>query len=470
MDNYNNLNVNEDTSAKDTNVIAQTKSLKKNNTRLMLLALILGVALIAFVVLYAISMSRQTQLKIDLENIYQKNFNELVDNVNNSEIKLSKVLVSDYNSYAKKMLNEISKNTSMASNNLSSLPVSINGIDETIKFINQVSGYTQSLANKMEKGESLSEEDITTLTELKGAFDDLKNNINKLSKDIYSGNIYSESNKLDGDYNNFTIKLQNIKAGDVDYPTMIYDGPFSDSTINKEIKNMTKSVVSKEVALEKLQNIFKNIASSNFEFLGETNGKFKTYDYELLTNEDHSIYVQVTQNGAELLTMSCADGNSKQNYTIDDAKDIAKNFTKLAGIDSMECVWSDVVSGDAYINLAPIKDGIILYPDLIKVKVDLYSGNVVGYEASSYFTNHTSRQLDKAQISKQVAESKVPNIYSKEQTRLVLAPLDYNREVLCYETTCTKDGDTYYVYVNAISGIVENILKTVETDNGNLLL
>ena len=227
-----------------------SKQTKRSSLWLGLSLAIISAILVAFIVLYSISMSRQTQLKIDLENIYQKNFNELVDNVNNSEIKLSKVLASDYNSYAKKMLNEISKNTNSASNNLSSLPVSINGIDDTIKFINQVSGYTQSLANKLEKGEQLSSEDIQTLSELKTAFTDLKNNINKLANDIYNGNIYKESSKLDGDYNNFTVKLQNMKAGDVDYPTMIYDGPFSDSTLNKQIKNLSKPVVSKEVALE----------------------------------------------------------------------------------------------------------------------------------------------------------------------------------------------------------------------------
>ena len=447
-----------------------SKQTKRSSLWLGLSLAIISAILIAFIVLYSISMSRQTQLKIDLENIYQKNFNELVDNVNNSEIKLSKVLASDYNSYAKKMLNEISKNTNSASNNLSSLPVSINGIDDTIKFINQVSGYTQSLANKLEKGEQLSSEDIQTLSELKTAFTDLKNNINKLANDIYNGNIYKESSKLDGDYNNFTVKLQNMKAGDVDYPTMIYDGPFSDSTLNKQIKNLSKPVVSKEVALEKLQNVFKSIAKTNFEFLGETNGKFQTYDYELLNNDNNSIYVQVTKNGAELLSISCADNRNALNYSIEQAKEIAKDFTKLAGIDSMQCVWSDIISNDAYINLAPIVNGIILYPDLIKVKVDLSSGEVIGYEASSYFTNHTARQIEKAQISKAIAESKVPQIYQKEETRLVLAPLDYNREVLCYETKCNKDGETYYIYVNAISGVVENILKIIETDNGNLLL
>ena len=94
--------------------------------------------------------------------MYQQNFNELVDNVNNTEIKLSKIIVSD-SAYLKKMLNEVSKNSAQASTSLSSLPVSINGIDETIKFINQVSGYTQSLANKLEKGESLTDAEVQTL-------------------------------------------------------------------------------------------------------------------------------------------------------------------------------------------------------------------------------------------------------------------------------------------------------------------
>ena len=128
-------------------------------------------------------------MKVELDNIYQRNFNELVDNVNNSQVKLSKVCVSDYDSYAKKMLNEISKNTTCASINLSALPVSINGIDDTIKFVNQVSGYTQTIANKLDKGESLTSSEITTLEQLKDAFASLKNELNKLIMQVNSGDI-----------------------------------------------------------------------------------------------------------------------------------------------------------------------------------------------------------------------------------------------------------------------------------------
>ena len=446
-----------------------TQKLKKSRTALIVAVCILSVLLATFVALYAMSQNKQNSLKIDLENIYQRNFSELVDNVNNTNVKLSKVLASNYNSYAKKMLNEISKNTAQASTNLSSLPVSINGIDQTIKFINQVSGFTQSIATKIDKGEEVTTQDIKTLEEIKVSFDELMQNINELSKDIYNGNIYKDSAKLDGDYNNFTVKLQNVKAGDVEYPTMIYDGPFSDSTLNKSIKNLNGTIISKDVAKQSLNVIFKNVPNSNFEYLGETNGKFETYDFEI-SNNDNSIYVQVTKKGAKLLTMSCADSNNEQNYSMEQAIEIAQNFAKSTGILDTKCVWKDIISNDAYINLSPVQNGVILYPDLVKVKVDLFSGNVVGFEASSYYINHTKRDLSSPSINSEQAQQKVPQGYLIKTSKLCIAPLEYNREVLCYEIMCIKNGETYYIYINANSGEIENILKTVETDNGNLLL
>ena len=446
------------------------RKFKKTNTVLIVVLSIISALLIAFVIMYSISMSKQTQMKVELDNIYQRNFNELVDNVNNSQVKLSKVCVSDYDNYAKKMLNEISKNTTCAAINLSVLPLSINGIDDTIKFINQVSGYTQTLANKLDKGQSLTASEIATLEQLLGAFENLKNELNKLIAQVNNGDIYKDSLKLNGDYNNFTIKLQSVKAGDVEYPTMIYDGPFSDSVINQKIKNMNFEKVSKDVAKQSVLNILKDKSPSECEYLSETLGRFETYDFKIVDKNDASIYVQVTKNGAKLLTMSASDFDSTINYTISQAKEIAINFAKSAGVDNVECVWSDIVGGDAYINLAPVKNGIILYPDLVKVKVDLSTGGVVGYEASSYYTNHTQRSLPNASISQSQAELLVPKSLTKKSVHLVLAPLEYNREVLCYEIMCTKDDGTYYLYVNATTGELENILKVVETDNGNLMI
>ena len=154
--------------------------------------------------------------------------------------------------------------------------------------------------------------------------------------------------------------------------------------------------------------LFKNASNEAVEYLGETGGKFQTYDYKVNLQNGDTLYVQMTKNGAELLTVSGTNDSSAKNISTTDAINVAKQFVKSAGIDNMECVWSDVVSNDAYINLAPIVNNTIIYPDLIKVKVDLATGNVLGYEATSFFTNHSERNVENSTISDDDAKQLVP--------------------------------------------------------------
>ena len=94
----------------------------------------------------------------------------------------------------------------------------------------------------------------------------------------------------------------------------------------------------------------------------------------------------------------------------------------------------------------------------------------MGYAASAFYTNHTSRNIGAASYDKSSADSKIPEGYNVEMSRLCLAPLDYGLEKLCYEYKCNKKDNTYYIYINAQTGVTENILRVVETTNGNKLM
>ena len=100
----------------------------------------------------------------------------------------------------------------------------------------------------------------------------------------------------------------------------------------------------------------------------------------------------------------------------------------------------------------------------------MVSGTVVGYDATSYFTNHTARTLSKGSLSLADAKEKVPSKFTIENARYVISPLDYNREVVCVEVEATGEGSTYYFYYNASDGSLENVLKVIETDDGSLLM
>ena len=508
---------------------------KPRNLGLVVAVWVLSGVLLASLIFNAISLQNVTNMALSLEDIYQKNFYDLVDNINNTETKLAKTLSSTDEDYQAKMLEQISKNASMAQENLNNLPYSINGLDESISFVNQVAGYTEVLSKNLMKGETITSSQHKELENIYDSVLDMKDSLNQMSKDMWNGySILKSSNSLNGDYNNFTNDMKSIKPEGVEYPVLIYDGPFSDSQVKKEIKGLKGASVDAGTAKVRLLEILSDYTDEMVKLENETNGNFDTYNFNIQAkenNKDVIAFVQMTKVGANLLTLSAYNANKDENesyenfksrnlgsnklnkqnakqnkqnseeitqseivknqgnnkdvkennisqnnsyksqkLSLKNAEAIALDFAKKNKLENMKVVWSDTVSGNAFINMAPVQNGIILYPDLVKVKIDLYNGLVLGYEATSYYTNHTNRNLEKGSVSVDTARNKIGDKYVISQERMALIPLDYGREVLCHEFVCKYGGDDYYFYINTSTGKEENILKVIQTDNGNLLM
>lgn len=404
-----------------------------------------------------------------LEGVYQKSFYDLVDNVNNAEINLSKVLASSGDAYTKKMLTKVSDNASDAQVNFASLPLSQNSLDDIAALLNQVAGYTQTLNEKLASGQELTSSEIETLGKIHTYLVEIKSELNDFAIKIRQGYRIIDEGIDESGENNFTISMSKMKSVDVDYPTMIYDGPFSDSVTNVPVKGLSGKVLGKQEVKEKIEKLFKNIVSIEFE--EDTQGKFDTYNFRLRTSDNEMLYIQATQRGGYLLTVSGKGGDSEEAaLDISSAQEIAVKFAKDNGIENPLVVWTDEQGDNAYFNIAPTQNGVVLYPDLVKVKIDLTQGTVIGYDAVSYFTNHEPRVLPKATADREKARAQVPKGFVIVAERVVLAPLEYNRQELCYEFAATKDEHEYYFYINAVNGQTENILRVIETENGNKLL
>jgi germination protein YpeB len=408
---------------------------------------------------------------VSLESVYQKSHYDLTDKVNNIELKLSKALSSQNSTYNEKLLNEISKNCEDAQNNLNMLPANEDGAEESLKFINQVGGYCSSLAKKLNKGQTLSAQDMQTLNKLHQAVLGMQKSLNRTSQNIGNGYSFVKdglSMNSDESYNNVTLSLQSMKEQSVEYPTMIYDGPFSDSEIKQEIKGMANlKVESKEVALGKLEKLF-DLNRDEIEDKGEAAGNFETYNFAF-THNNINFFAQYSQKGARLLTMASYNDRASQSIGKDEAVKKAKEFLNNVEIDNLEVVWSDIVGADAYFNFAPIINGIIIYPDLVKVKVDLASGVVSGFEAKSYYTNNTERTLGILGISSQEAQKQVESGFAISTTKKALAPIEL-QEVLCWEFKAMKSGQVYYFYVDGQTGQLVNVLRVIHTNQGSKLM
>ena len=60
----------------------------------------------------------------------------------------------------------------------------------------------------------------------------------------------------------------------------------------------------------------------------------------------------------------------------------------------------------ATINYAYKQDDVIVYPDLIKLKIALDTGEIIGFEAKGYLSSHRVRDIPKPAISMEGSQGK----------------------------------------------------------------
>ena len=129
-------------------------------------------------------------------------------------------------------------------------------------------------------------------------------------------------------------------------------------------------------------------------------------------------------------------------------------------------IWNKIVT----INYAANQDDVILYPDLIKVKVALDNGEILGVETTGYLNNHTIRTLVEPKITIEEAKSSLNQNLQIESEGLAMIPTEWKTEILCYEFKGKVDDREFLVYINVENGREEDILIITDTPNGTLAM
>ena len=126
--------------------------------------------------------------------------------------------------------------------------------------------------------------------------------------------------------------------------------------------------------------------------------------------------------------------------------------------------------GIVTINYAATQEGVVMYPDLIKVKVALDNGEILGMETTGYLNNHTQREIGNINISKEEAKKSLNKDLQIESEGLAVIPTEWKSEILCYEFKGKVEDREFLVYINSENGREEDILIITNTPNGTLTM
>lgn len=365
------------------------------------------------------------------------------------------------------------RDAGFAKNSLAALPIDYFELGNTYKFISQVGDFAVSLSKKVSRGEKMSEEDAQTLQTMKQYSTDLLGSIYVLQEIVRQGqlnydNVTTEMSQYNGEQNfiNFGDGFKDFEESLGEFPSLIYDGPFSDHILQKEpLMLKGQNEISREQARTAAAKA-SGLPESELKDAGDEEGKMPSYCF---TNSGGTADIAVTKSGGFVAYFTAFRTVEEEKLSAEDGVEKAKEYLKGQGISSVETSYYEISDHIMTVNFAYQKDNITYYPDLIKVAVALDNGEVVSFHQRGYLSNHQERAAQAPKITQEVAAKKLSSLLTAEGCKLAVIPTQGLDEVFCYEFSCKgQSGEDILVYLNAETGAEEQILILLIGENGTL--
>lgn len=414
--------------------------------------------------------NEKKKLKTELENQYSRAFYEMADYVDDIETELRKGMLVKSPAHLASISGKIYMLSNSAKSCLGQLPISEIELDNTEKFLSQVGDYTYVLSQGKINGEEINDAQYKEIEKLTEYAENLNVSIEKIKNAVNDGNLSFTDEKRKNTVSaagSFMGDFEMIEKSFDEYPSLIYDGPFSEHMENRRSPIINAS---KEISLESAKKIaaeFLKNSEENVIFEGET--KNTAIDaYNFYVNFDTRENISISKKGGFVIYFLKNREVTDEKLGFEEAVNLGGEYLKLHGFESMKNSYYDKTGGVATVNFAYEQDGVTCYSDLIKVKVALDNGEILGMEANGYLMNHSKRNFENIKLTKEDANNKISKHLKIQNSSLALIPKDSLREVLCYEIKgCFKEKN-YIIYINAQNGREEKILMLLESENGIL--
>lgn len=434
----------------------------------IVVAIILLTAIILLSVFLGLSRADGKSWMAMSENNMESAYYTLTDSLLNIENNFSKLRVTRDGNLAGEMLIDVAMDSQTAAANLAILSYSGYDMSALVKFCNQVGDYSKYLVTKLTGGEELSEEDYNTLAKLYEATYSIGKKLNAVKDALMSGEKIVTG--LDEFNSQFTEIADSLVDGSIKYPSLIYDGAFSDSLEERQPKALSGEDIDPEKQQDNIAKILCDYEIKSVKYTGESDNGFTAYVYDITLEDGSNVYLQLAKKGGSIVMWDKQFDSQQPTLSVEEGVVLAEQYMQKQGYENVKGVYACVTDSVLYVNICYVENDIVLYPDMIKIKVSLDDGKIIGFEGLNYIYNHTERSLE----TPSVTEGEVRNMnfggLEVQSVRLALIPLDNGKESLTYEVYGKVDNYAYYVFIDAMTGKAVEVLQVIDSDEGELLM
>lgn len=404
--------------------------------------------------------------KLQLQNEYSYSLSELNSRLNNISLILEKAIYITGTPQLSSLSAELYSESELAKEALSKLPAGEKTLDTINRFLSQVGNYALSVSKSYITNKAFSEEQRRNLNVLSETAATVSEAVADSHLQFNNGNYWQSvlDSKIES-INDASLasSLTELEENLTDYPTLIYDGPYSDHILTKKPLMTTNA---EEIGQNKALNIAIEFSSDkNLKASKISEGRIPSYNF---TSDFCDI--AVSKNGGYVVYMRKNNDGTTAKLTVNQAISRAKNFLNKNGFDKMQETYHFTQDNVCVINFAYLDGQTICYTDLIKVGISLDSGDTVFFESSGYLTNHSIRAFETAKYTAEEAERSLNASLDVKSVSMVLIPTDSGGEIRCYEFSCRgRKNEEILAYVNIKTLQNEQIFIVLKTDGGTLV-
>ena len=441
----------------------------------MLTLVVTLMVIVVTLIIYSYKLSRNYRMLA--ENSYNHAFYQLIEYVDNTEKLLAKATISYSSEHATETFANIDKQSTLAQAYLARMPIDTQELENTQKFLHQLGDYCYTVSKKTIKGEELTQEELDNLDSLHDHCLELKNTLYQLETDfseetIKWGDLSNTGNRLFAreDENLSQTSFANIEEDLHQYAGLIYDGAYSENLQNPDIVGLTGEDISKEEAETKAKEFLGEDIIKEINFVEESqNSNIICYNFNVKTkNENENVSIGVSKKGGHIVWINSDRNVTEESIKPEDAVNIGKDFLQNREYKDMKETYYMKENNVLTVNYAYNQDNVVIYPDLIKLKIALDNGEILGLESTGYLNSHKEREIAEVKVTEEQARKLINPKLEIKSIDMAMIPTEWNTEILCWEVKGKTEENDFLVYINAETGDEEDILMIVDTPNGTL--
>lgn len=441
------------------------------------IGLSLVVLLLAGLTVYGVYYNREAQrYEAALVQQYDRAFSDLIGYLEETEYSLLKSLATGTHEKTAALLEEAGRSAAQAESCLQLLPLHPGLVDRVSRYLVQLGDVSLVWSNRSYLGEALDEEEFQTLTDLYGYAQDLSGSVQAMAGDL--GSLYDwRSIRQDGakllEEDTLVSKYQSLRGLQKpfeEYPDLVYEGPYSDHMSHIEPRGLSGEEISQEEGRALVEKLYAP-RSGHVEFLGENDlEQIPTFSYRVQFEEEQVAFVDVTRQGGALCSVLFQRPSGDLNLDPEQAVAAGQSFLQSIGLRDMQDTYYQVEGDSVTISYVYMANDTLYYPDLVKVKIALDNGEMVGYEAHGYLNCHYDRPAIEPGISLDEAREVISPHLDILAEGIAVIPNGHGGEVAVYEFHCRAMGRDFLVYVNQANGREEDVLVLLDEEGGTLTL